>query len=122
MVDAALDPDWTETPKAAPAFVPERRTIDGVAVVQARVIPAPANTPGRLEGCNWIEGLSPGDDVWHEKWGRLVFVRWDGGVCVTRHTREHLDPNAPPRWPRMGAIPADSKLWADPHELWLREA
>jgi len=110
-----------EEPPAEPEWEPKRMAVDGIKVRQARVIPAPPNTPGRNAGFNWIPGLKHGDSVYHEQWGRLVFLRYDGGMCVTRHTREHLDPDAPPEYPRMGATPAGAKAWVDPHELWVED-
>jgi len=119
MVDEAL----TEPPEPEPEveWEPKRTVIDGVKVRQARVIPAPPNTPGRLEGFNWIPGLKHGDSVWHLEWGRLLFLRYDGGSAVTRHTKEHLDPNAPASYPRMGAIPAGSLFTAPCAELWVED-
>jgi len=119
MVDEALREP--EEPAPEPEWEPERTVIDGVKVRQARVIPAPAGTPGRIEGYNWVPGLKHGDSVWHATWHRLIFLRYDGGVCVCRHTKEHLDPDAPPEYPRMGATPAGSKVWVDPHELWVED-
>ena len=110
-----------EEPEAEPEWEPERRIIEGVQVKEARVIPAPPNTPGRLEGYNWIPGLKHGDFVYHEKWGKLKFLRYDGGQTVCAHTKEHLDPNAPPAYPRTGAIPAGSRFYAPCAELWVED-
>ena len=100
--------------------IPEVHVIGGVRVVRAQVILAPPNTPNRIEGYNWISGLEPGDSAWHEKWGRLIFLRWDGGYCVCEHTRTHLDPAAPADMPQLGAIPKGSKIHVDPNNLWVQ--
>jgi len=119
MVDAAKAPP--ALPEEEPEWFPCRTVIDGVKVKEARVVPAPAGTPGRPEGWNWIPGLAHGDSVWHRQYGRLVFLRWDGGHCVTRHTRDHYDPKAPAQYPRMGMIPAGSRFTAPAGELWVED-
>jgi len=110
-----------EAPEPEPEWRPRRTVIDGVAVKEAHVIPAPPNTPGRLEGYLWIPGLKHGDSVWHEKWHRLKFLRYDGGDAVCEHTKEHLSPDAPPDYPRMGAIPVGGRYTAPLSELWVED-
>jgi len=119
MIDEAMAPQVEPEPE--PEWEPQRAIIDGVKVKSCRVIPAPENTPGRNTGYNWIPGLKHGDFVWHRNWGKLQFMRWDGGYCVTRHTADHYNPNAPTDYPRMGMIPKGSRFVADPHELWQED-
>ena len=123
MVNLALaDPvqEGAEPASAPETEIPEVRLIGGVRVVRAQVMSAPPGTPDRIEGYNWIPDLELGDSVWHEKWGRLIFLRWDGGYCVCEHTRTHLDPAAPADMPQLGAIPKGSKIHVDPNNLWVQ--
>ena len=115
--------------QAAAEALPETDTIDGVSVRKVTAVPRPDNTPGGASGATyspeidklWKDNGYDPVPVYHKKYGKLLFLRWDGGAAVTEHTKEHLDPNAPAKYPRMGAIPKGGKFWAPVPELYVED-